>query len=112
MIKAVIFDIDGVLLDSFEANWKFHTDLITKAGYKPASREEYKKIFHQTMLDNIKTITKSESEEEINRIYQMGARRDVPYHVELLTYPEKMKETIEQLSKNYSLGIVTGRIRN
>lgn len=112
MIKAVLFDIDGVLLDSFEANWKFHTDLITKAGYKPASREEYRKLFHNSMFDNIKAITKSKSAEEIEKIYQMGVKREVPYHVELLTYPEKMKETIEELSKNYSLGIVTSRIFN
>lgn len=112
MIKAVIFDVDGVLLDSFEANLKFHHDLMTKAGYIPASREEYKKMFPRTMLDNIKTITKSNSEEEIQRVFQMGVNREVRYPVELLNFPEQMKDTIELLSRNYVLGIMTSRIRN
>jgi len=112
MIKAVVFDIDGVLLNSFEANLKFHQDLITKAGYKPATREEYKKLFHCAMLDNIKTITKSNDDKEIQRIYQMGFKREVRYPNELLTSPKNMKDTIELLSKNYQLGIVTSRIKN
>jgi HAD superfamily hydrolase (TIGR01549 family) len=112
MIKAVIFDIDGVLIDSFEANWKFHQELMTKAGYKPASREEYKKMFPRTMLDNIKTITKSNSEEEIQRIFQMGVKREVRYPVELLSSPKHIRDTIELLSQNYFLGIMTSRIKN
>jgi phosphoglycolate phosphatase-like HAD superfamily hydrolase len=40
MIKAVLFDIDGVLLDSFETNLKFFQDLLTKAGHRPPTREE------------------------------------------------------------------------
>ena len=39
MIKAVLFDIDGVLLDSFEANFKFYVDLMAVAGYGPPTKD-------------------------------------------------------------------------
>lgn len=41
MIRSVIFDIDGVLLDSFEANLKFFNDLLRHDGQSPLTRERY-----------------------------------------------------------------------
>ena len=40
-IKAVVFDVDGVLLDSFEANLKFFQDLMIRSGYRQPTREEF-----------------------------------------------------------------------
>lgn len=59
MIKAIIFDVDGVLFDSFEANFKFYEDLFNKAGYIPPTRKEYPKLFHLPMMDVIKKICKN-----------------------------------------------------
>ncbi|HLC63666.1 MAG TPA: HAD family hydrolase [Candidatus Nanoarchaeia archaeon] len=111
MIKAVIFDVDGVLLDSFEANLKFFQDLMTKAGYNPPTQKEYRAIFHLSMIDAINVLTKSSSEEEIKRIWEMGRSRKVKYPTELLTVPEGVNHVIEMLDKNYMLGIVTSRVK-
>jgi HAD superfamily hydrolase (TIGR01549 family) len=109
MIKAVLFDIDGVLLDSFDANVKFYQDLLVLAGYQQPTREAFIPFFHVTMKDVIRTFTKSTSEEEITRIWEMGHRLSYPYG--LLKIPVDAEETIKQLSNNYALGIVTSRIR-
>lgn len=111
MIKAVIFDIDGVLLDSFEANLNFFQKLMIRAGYRPPSREEFSAIFHSNMMDAIKALIKSNCEEEIKRIWEMGRSREVRYPVELLVIPDEAENVIETLSKNYLLGIVTSRIK-
>lgn len=58
MIKAVIFDIDGVLIESFEANFKFYQNLISKAGYEPPTRKKFTLFHHFSMMDSIKTYTK------------------------------------------------------
>jgi len=111
MIKAVIFDVDGVLIDSFEANLKFYHDLFIKTGYKAPTREEFLKMFHTTMIDVIRILTKSKDENEVKRIWQMGKDRVVPYPNELLTSPKNYESVIEELKQKYTLAIVTSRVR-
>jgi HAD superfamily hydrolase (TIGR01509 family) len=111
MIKAVIFDIDGVLLDSFEANLKFFQNLMLKTGYDPPTRESFKSIFHFSLVDSIRALTKSNSELEIKRVLKIGKSRKTGYEVALLAMPEKVGEVIQTLSEKFLLGIVTSRIK-
>jgi len=112
MIKAVIFDVDGVLVDSFEANHKFFADLMAKFGYAFMQKEEFASFFHVPMKDIIKHSTKSINETEIEKIWKSGKDRDVPYPDELLNTPANLNKVIKSLSKNYILGIVTSRARS
>ena len=111
MIKSIIFDIDGVLLNSFEANLKFFQDLMIKTGYRPPTREEFPAIFHINMMDAIKALTKSTSEEDIKRIWEIGRSREINYDLRLVTTPREADKVIKRLSENYLLGIVTSRIK-
>ncbi len=111
MIKAVLFDVDGVLLDSFEANLDFFQNLLAQAGYQGPTREQYSTMFHLPMWDVISILTKSPCEEEIKRIWEMGRGRDSFYDHNLLSLGRAAEEVIPSLSSLYQLGIVTGRIR-
>lgn len=110
MIKAVIFDIDGVLLDSFNANLKYFQDLLVKVGYPPPTKEQFKPLFHLTMFDVIKTVTKL-PDEKVQEIWEMGKNRAVEYPHHLLIINQGVEETLEILSKKYILGIVTSRVK-
>jgi len=111
MIKAVIFDIDGVLLDSFEANLKFYQNLMTKSGYSIPSREDYLQLFHLSLMDVIKKITKSSSETEINRIFELGKSHKMLHATEPPPMTKNAEKVVDILSKKYLLGIVTSRIK-
>ncbi len=112
MIKAVIFDVDGVLIDSFDANLKFYQDLLHFAGYPPPTREQFAPLFHINMFDAIKAFINSESEEEVQKIWQIVHDRVVPYPIDLLKTSSDAAGIITELSKDYKIGIVTARVRN
>lgn len=111
MIKAVIFDVDGVLIDSFEVNLRFIQRLMIKAGYGPPTREEYKSVFAMTLMDAIRTLIEPASEEEVKRIWKIGRGREVKYEADLLVMPKGAGKVIENMNKDYALGIVTSRVK-
>jgi len=111
MIKAVIFDIDGVLLDSFEANLRFYQDLMIKAGYRPPTKEKFQHLFHLTLIGVIKIITKSSSETEINRIFELGKSHKMLRATEPPPMIKNAEKVVDILHKKYLLGIVTSRIK-
>ncbi len=111
MIKAVIFDVDGTLLDSFEANLKFFQDLMAAAGYAMLTREQYQVMYHMNMRAVIEMLLQFVSQDEIERVWKLGRSRAVAYPLQLVHMSEGTAETIEILSERYLLGIATSRLK-
>lgn len=109
MIEAVLFDVDGVLLDSREANGVFFQNLLEHFGYPRPTGEEVDKVFTMTMLDAIRFLTKEKSEEKVRKIWDAG--HTFKYPENLVKIPDGSEDVIRNLSKNYLLGIVTSRIK-
>jgi len=106
MIKAVLFDIDGVLLDSFEANYQFYSDMMDHFGYPMLDKKEVQSMFHMTMVESIQHITKA-PDDKVLKILEFAKNLDVQHH--LLKTPENYEKIIDNLSKSYDLGIVTSK---
>ena len=109
MIKAVIFDIDGVLADSLDANTKFFKDIMHAAGYKHPTRDVISKIFHMNRMDTIKFLSNTDSEDEIQRILQIAD--EIQYPIRLLRMYPGAKKVVKELSLSYKLAVVTSRMR-
>lgn len=107
MAKAVIFDVDGVLLDSFEANFEFFKNLMTEAGYKAPTRKEYAPLFHRTFHDIVQILTGLKNEADIKKVCDMVEVVDGPPPIISPGVPE----TIKILSEEYPLAVVTSRIK-
>ena len=109
VLKAVIFDVDGVLIDSFDANLEFFQNVFRKAGYKIPSKNEYQNIFHLTMGDVLKFFIKGIDKEEFKRILSVAQKTSYP--INKFKLPENSREIIKKLSKKYKLALVTGRTK-
>lgn len=56
--SAILFDMDGVLVDSLDAWWKALNQALEKFGYNGVSREEFiKKYWGHDLFDNLKTMS-------------------------------------------------------
>ncbi len=109
MVKAVIFDIDGVLIDSLETNLRFFRDVLKFGGYKQLlTKKAYKKMYHLTAVDTFKVITGLTNKKEIDRWEKLI------HHYPRTAYKLKIVpdsiEVIKQLATKYKLALVTSRI--
>lgn len=109
MIKAILFDVDGVLLDSFESNLDFFQKVMPAAGYPTPTAEQYRPLFYVSMRDTIIALSGQKDEAEIERI------KTIALSPEIVSLKPKLmdgaEEAIKQLAKKYILAVVTGRIR-
>ncbi len=110
MLKAVIFDVDGVLVDSKNANVAFFQALFSKAGYKDISTEDIQACFHLPLWQSLEKLVGSDDQHEIKRIFEMAYDPSLRGR-ELLEFPEKLEVLLEELHRKYKLGIVTSRIK-
>ena len=109
MIKAVLFDVDGVLIDSAEGNARYYNHVFQKFGKKPISIEEYKKNFYNLSSRKVFELffpEKTEAEREEIAKYGSTIIRDFFRYIRL---NPGAAETLESLRKGFRLGIVTSR---
>lgn len=108
MIKLIIFDYDGVIVDSFSTIYEIYQIICKKLNKKcPKDIEGFRKIYGRTFLDlykNLKILTQEEKE-KAERIYKEELLKQEP------NIFEGMTETIKILHKNYKLIIVSSNYK-
>ena len=106
--KAILFDMDGVLIDSKRANRIFYQNLLEHFGYKRPAAKVVDALFGLTLSDAIRALAKGAPESRLNEIYTVALGDEIPYPYDLVKPTDKEEgKILETLSKVYSLGIVT-----
>lgn len=102
-IKAIIFDLDGTIADSFQIGLEVANELAIKYKYNriedsPVIRDM---SFKEFLLSHLKL-----SKIKLLLWAREIRRRLSTRHPDIKIFPE-IKETLEELHKNYKLGILT-----
>lgn len=103
MIKLIIFDYDGVIVDSFLEVHKTYQKMCKELGKEcPKTLKEFKKVYGQSSSEAYNQL--GFSEEDIlkgNEIYkkEVGNTKPIPF--------EGIKEVLEILSKDYLLIVLS-----
>ncbi|MFH1895196.1 MAG: HAD family hydrolase [archaeon] len=110
-IKAVLFDIDGVLINSLEANRNFINALLKEQGKKALSKKEFYSIRFMTVKQVIKKYCPELSEEETGKT----AGRWSAKYFEFTPLTKKnngIKDLLEFLKeKKIKSGVITNRTK-
>lgn len=108
MIELIIFDYDGVIVDSFSTVHKVYQSICLKLGKKcPASMAKFRKIYGSNSRSLMKNL--GFTPEEIKRA-------DIFYKEKIVNYKPnffpRIAEVIKQLSQNYKLILVSSNLHN
>tara|TARA_Y100000310_G_scaffold241784_1_gene245857 strand:+ start:21173 stop:21880 length:708 start_codon:yes stop_codon:yes gene_type:complete len=108
-LKAILFDMDGVIIDSFEASFKIFNEMRKLLKFKPMSKEEYKKkAWGRYIGDNAKEYLKIDSMDEVREEYGKSVSK---HRLEAKLMP-KAKEVLKKIrKKKIKTGLVTNTNR-
>jgi HAD superfamily hydrolase (TIGR01509 family) len=109
MIKAVIFDIDGVLLDSYDATYIYYKKLGKLLNLKAPSKADFhKKFYYQPTREMFKILNNIKDMAKFNRKLEK-ARGKITSHLQFEKLIDGSMETLQALHKKYKLGLATSR---
>lgn len=109
-IKAIIFDVDGVLIDSKAANIQLFTSLLKKAGYDKPTKNEILDCFHLSLWHTLEKLLKTKDPKKIQPVWDM-AIESTAKTTHLFRFPKDLKSTLDKLHSHYRLAVVTSRVR-
>jgi phosphoglycolate phosphatase/pyrophosphatase PpaX len=111
MIKAVLFDIDGVLVNSDNANRIFVNDIIKEYNKKALNRKEFEKIKFYTIKQAITELIPELNEREAEKLARKWSKKYKNYAVHT-KLRKGAKKILGYLKKNkIKLGVVTNRTK-
>lgn len=107
MVKAVLFDIDGVLLNSVRANAAYYRAILEHFGYRGPTDEEQPAFNHLSTMKVLPHWAPDADEKTIQAMFDYG--QTVEAGQDLLEMSEYADELVKALAKQYQLGLVSSR---
>lgn len=110
-IKSIIFDLDGVIIDSLELNMNLYRDLAKSFCHYEPSREMLIEAHKHTFKENVEKLMSVKSESDFKKVLELSKKINSKY-VNDTKLTKDCKKVLEILSKKFKLAIVTGRYKS
>ena len=97
-IRCVIYDCDGVLFDSLEANGRLYHDVSAAIGRPPLSPDELRYIHSHTVFEAVHHISMNDPDLE-ERAKEALKRIDFKHYIRFLRMEPHLLETLTRLKE-------------
>lgn len=106
-IRCVIYDCDGVLFDSLEANTRLYNDLCARVGRGPLREEELKYVHTHTVFEALHFIFWKENDLEKRALEILKQKQvDLKDYIEYLKMEPHLVEVLEKLKEKGILRVI------
>ena len=104
-LKVVLFDLDGVIIDSFERQHLVFNDMRKKFGLKHISKQEFrKKLWGNPLEENAKNYFGEQDFKKLHLTYNNLVKK----HIDKSELPDDAKEVLGTIKKKkIKIGLVT-----
>jgi len=106
-IRAVIFDCDGVLVESRQANAAFYNTILSHFNREPLTEEELSYVHSHTLEQSLAFLFKDSAHRQ--QALQYWQNMDYGPILALLTLQPGLRECLRQLHGNYHIAVATNR---
>ena len=108
-LKLVIFDCDGVMFDSKEANRLYYNQLLENFGYRPMDLDELEYVHTHNVLDSVRYIFRHYPPAETDRAHEYRKGLDYTDFIRHMIMEPDLKEFLTLLKPDYHTAISTNR---
>jgi HAD superfamily hydrolase (TIGR01509 family) len=110
MLKLIVFDCDGVLFDSKEANRAYYNDLLDAFGRRPMSAAELDYVHMSNVNDSVAHIFSKYPDQDISEVHRYRSSHDyTPYLDHMIMEPDLVDFLDFATKSGYHLAISTNR---
>ena len=106
-LKCVIYDCDGVLFDSFEANTRLYNDLCVLVGRGPLRQEEMEYVHTHTVFEALHFIFGKENDLEKKALEILRQNQvDLKNYIDYLKMEPHLLQALEKLKQKGILRVI------
>ncbi len=109
MLKLIVFDCDGVMFDSMEANRIYYNDLLTAFGYPVMSEEELAFVHMHNVIDSVNHIFRHYPNQDMDSVNQLRLRTDYLKYLPHMKMEPDLREFLGYAKNRFRLAISTNR---
>jgi len=105
-IRCVVYDCDGVLFDSIEANKKLYNDLCTLMGRVPLEEEEIRYVHSHTVYEAVHFIFGKENDQEEKKALELLKQIDFKKYFVYLKMEPYLLQMLNLLKTNGIISVI------
>ena len=109
MLKLIVFDCDGVMFDSREANRVYYNDLLAAFHHPAMNDEELSFVHMHNVTDSVSHVFRHYQDQDMNKVHRHRLQTDYSKYLQYMRMEPDLIEFLSYAKECFRLAISTNR---